>query len=272
MFNQYCLGVDVSHWQAQVEWPQLYAAGVRFAIVKASQGNYRRDPLLHTHVRGAAAAGMLCGVYHWFDPSNSPASQITNLQVHLKGVDFDFCALDVEQYWQDWEEWKRQAVTRRFSGEVISQGSLEMAHKLRAWSAKPVLIYTRASFVTEYAPQMAAWLPDWPLWLAHYPYPGGRESLGWQVLKQNWAPAIPAPLLPARCTDWDFWQFSGDKFVLPGCQSPLDLNFFHGDLPALQGWLGRVPLPELTLEEKIQRLWQAHPDLWKQQEVPLAST
>ena len=133
MFNQYCLGVDVSHWQAQVEWPQLYAAGVRFAVVKATQGNYRRDLLLHTHLHGAAA--------------------------------------------------------------------------------------------------------------------------------------IPAPLLPARCPDWDFWQFSGDKFVLPGCQSPLDLNFFHGDLPALQGWLGRVPLPELTLEEKIQRLWQAHPDLWKQQEV-----
>jgi len=66
--DDFCLGVDVSSWQPKVDWKVLYEGGVRFAIIKLSQGNYSYDRFTREHVRGAMEAGLLVGLYHWHDP------------------------------------------------------------------------------------------------------------------------------------------------------------------------------------------------------------
>lgn len=260
MFETYTLGVDVSHWQPGVDWPLLLENGVDFTWMKTSQGSYGRDPSLVGHYKAARAAGLVCGGYHWFDPNNSPAAQLENLKRSLDEVELAFLAVDVEQYWQDWREWQAGQVQKRIPGEQISERAVALAERLSAWCRKPVLIYTRASFVAEHAPQMAAWLPDWPLWLAHYPYGKGRVTLSWAELKARYRPSIPAPALPAGCTDWTFWQFSGDKFILPGVKTALDLNFFHGSRRSFYDWLEK-PLPPAAVnpEEKLRRLWMGSP-------------
>lgn len=259
MFHQYCLGVDVSSWQTTVEWDTLHNSGVRFAMVKAAQGKYLQDPICPTHLKNARATGMITGVYHWMDPVNKPEDQLTNLSSRLEGLDFDFLALDVEQYWSDWVEWKNGSIKSRFTPKLISDCALACAMLMRDQFQKQVLIYTRASFVKEYAPQMSTWLNDWPLWLAHYPYRSGRINLTWEQLKNEFSPSIPAPAIPEGCSDWKFWQFSGDKFILPGEQTALDLNFYHGSLQDLQTWLGQPVTPrELSLEEKLEVLWNAY--------------
>lgn len=264
MFDRYCLGVDVSSWQATVNWDKLHANGVRFAIIKAAQGSYRQDPICPAHLKGASAAGMLCGVYHWMDPANKAQEQIKNLSHRLKGLEYNFLALDVEQYWADWNEWSQGMISQRYPGKLISDVARACAEGMRATFQKPVLIYTRASFVKDYAPEMASWLPEWPLWLAYYPYQSGRVRLTWEQLKHEYAPSLTGPAIPAACKDWRFWQFSGDKFILPGEQSALDLNFYNGSLQDLQSWLGQPITPrELTTEEKLEALWQAHPEIWQ---------
>jgi lysozyme len=267
MFDTYCLGVDVSSWQATVNWEKLQAAGVRFAIVKAAQGSYRQDPLCPTHLKAAQNAGMLCGVYHWMDPTCQVDVQISNLAFRLKELNYAFLALDVEQYWSDWGEWQKGMITKRHSGKLISDRAHACAEQMRSEFQKPVLIYTRTSFVKDYAPEMAEWLKDWPLWLAHYPYRPGKVHLTWEQLKRDYVPSIPGPSLPVSCKDWCFWQFSGDKFILPGEQSALDLNFYQGSLQDLQSWLGQpVTAKELNSEEKLAALWQAHPECWQEVE------
>lgn len=267
MFDQYCLGVDLSHWQAALQWDPLVRAGVRFAIIKASQGSYGRDLSCGAHLRNAGQAGMICGIYHWFDPACSAQSQLTNLKAAVEGREFAFLALDVEQYWQNWEMSKRALKENHFSAALISRRSLEMAQLVRETWQKPVLIYTRASFVHDYALDMQTWLRHWPLWVAHYPYPSGRVSLSWETLKTHYSPTIRNPLIPPGGKNWHFWQFSGDKFVLPGINAPLDLNFFHGSLQDLQVWCGLPASSKAwTLEEKMSLLWQAHPQLWQNKE------
>ena len=115
MFDEYCLGVDVSHWQAAVDWTRLAQAGVQFAIVKVSQSSYGRDPCRTAHLKNAAAAGLICGVYHWFDPGVDPQAQLKNLEYALAGLDFQFMALDVEQYWREWELSLRAEKSNHFS-------------------------------------------------------------------------------------------------------------------------------------------------------------
>lgn len=265
MFDQYCLGVDVSSWQSTLDWEKLHANGVRFAIIKAAQGSYRQDPLCPAHLKAAQAAGMLCGVYHWMDPGCAVADQISNLAHRLKGLEYSFLALDVEQYWSDWGEWQQGMISKRYPGKLISQCARACAEAMQSEFHKPVLIYTRASFVKDYAPQMQDWLPGWPLWLAHYPYRPGKLHLSWEQLKRDYVPSIPAPAIPKGCQDWHFWQFSGDKFILPGEQSALDLNFFHGSLQDLQRWLGQPETArELSSQEKLDALWQVHPEIWEE--------
>ncbi len=206
MFDRYCLGVDVSVWQSTINWETLYGNGVRFAIIKAAQGSYKRDKLCPVHLKKAKAAGVICGVYHWMDPANDPEKQVENLKAGLEEQDFSFLALDVEQYWSDWKEWEEGMISKRYSGKVISDQALACATLMRATFQRPVLIYTRASFVKDFAPEMSAWLPDWELWLAHYPYRSGRVRLTWEQLRLNYAPTLPSPSIPKGSQDWRFWQ------------------------------------------------------------------
>ena len=53
-----CHGIDVSRYDERVDWSVLAAGGVSFAIAKATQGDYNRDPLLERHLTGAANAGL----------------------------------------------------------------------------------------------------------------------------------------------------------------------------------------------------------------------
>ena len=61
------LGVDVSHWQGEIDWPEVNAAGIDFAMVKASEGVHEVDPMFHANVKGAHAAGLCVGAYHFAD-------------------------------------------------------------------------------------------------------------------------------------------------------------------------------------------------------------
>jgi len=267
MFDTYCLGVDVSYYQTVIDWQLLWEGGVRFAIMRSSVGNYLKDRLFQTHLLGAQKQGMICGAYHYFELNCDVESQIATLKAALGESAVSFLALDVEQYWKSWATDLRGRKENHFSPQFISLRSREMAEKMRAFWQKPVLIYSRASFVNDYAAPMSDWLPEWPLWMAHYPYSNRKEQLTWAELKKEFAPVIRAPWLPKNCRDWKIWQFSGDKFCLPGVNnSPLDLNFFNGTLQDLQSWLSLPQTPrEPTLEEKIALLWQAHPTLWQEE-------
>lgn len=58
-------GIDCSHWQGQVDWAKVAAAGIRFAWIKASQGTNRIDPQFKAYREGAAANGIRWGAYHF---------------------------------------------------------------------------------------------------------------------------------------------------------------------------------------------------------------
>ncbi len=257
------LGVDVSRWQRTVDWKTLRAAGVSFAIIKASQGVAISDALLQAHFEGARQAGMVTGVFHWVDPTLPPTAQVEHFLKTCQGLDFDFAALDVEQHWQSWQEWARNQIVQRVAPERISSAAHEAAVALRAATDKQVVIYTRPSFVQEYALPMQAWLSEWPVWLAYYPYPTGRVWATWEKLVSHHLPRIPGPKLAPGCSTWQFWQFSGDKFVLPGAVSPLDLNFFNGSEADLRAWIHQREKAQVEISDsdKLTRLWQAHPEL-----------
>src|SRR3954462_6425383 len=63
------LGVDGPHWQGQIGWLQVGAAGYDFAFAKATEGTTYTDPTYGTNRSGAGAAGMKFGAYHFARPA-----------------------------------------------------------------------------------------------------------------------------------------------------------------------------------------------------------
>ncbi|TIW16993.1 MAG: muramidase, partial [Mesorhizobium sp.] len=59
-------GVDVSRWQGNINWQKLRAQGANFAYIKATDGGDHLDPMFMKNWRGADAAGLKRGAYHFF--------------------------------------------------------------------------------------------------------------------------------------------------------------------------------------------------------------
>lgn len=233
-------GIDVSRYDPAVDWQMLAAGGISFAIVKASQGDYRYDPMAGTHLRGAAEAGLVTGIYHWCDPLRDDEAQVTFLLNSPVEKAYQFVCLDVEQYWADWADWPKPRKGKKKKGNLsanrISQNAYRMASLLRenVPEGMPVVIYTRTSFISEHARPMLGWLGGFPLWLAQYPTLRGVDpNLAWADLE-----TLPGtgfhPTLPSGCADWTFWQWSGGRFRLPGISSLPDLNVFRGSRTDLE--------------------------------------
>ena len=71
-------GVDVSHHQGDIHWAALKSPRVRFAYIKATEGATFQDSAFATNWRGAAAAGIVPGAYHYFTLCRSGADQAAN--------------------------------------------------------------------------------------------------------------------------------------------------------------------------------------------------
>ena len=67
-------GIDVSYWQGTINWSAVAGDGVRFAIVRISDGSYR-DTQFAANWNGARAAGLIRGAYQFFEPGQDPIAQ-----------------------------------------------------------------------------------------------------------------------------------------------------------------------------------------------------
>lgn len=131
--------------------------------------------------------------------------------------------------------------------------------------------YARRSTYTGgwFLPIVSPW-PGGSYWWGRYPYafyPKDRTEITWTQLHQMIANANYSPDPNRQCPGIvELWQFTADRLILPGFGGrACDMNIFIGTPEQLRVWSGceglPLPPPEPTFEEKIQRLWDAHPEL-----------
>jgi lysozyme len=200
-------GLDVSHFQDTVDWPQVVQAGYSFAFIKATEGITYVDPMFAENWGGAKAAGLLRGAYHFFEPNDDPQQQAENFlnAVSLEPGDLP-PVLDVEY--------------SSPSGQVSTSTIIE---RITAWlqtveqatGCTPIL-YTDPSYWNSLATEQFS---GYPLWVADY--------------------GVASPTLPTGWTSWAFWQFS-QTGEIPGIATAVDLNLFQGSLQDLQRLLSPV--------------------------------
>ena len=188
-------GIDVSHYQEEIDWDTVATQDIRFAFVKASEGETMKDNFFETNWTAIQEAGLLRGAYHFFIPSLDAETQAQNFISAVVLEDGDLPpVLDLE-------------VTTDQSTSDILAGARVWMDKVEAhYGVKPIL-YTGLNF---YLQHLEGEFEDHPIWIARY----SRST-------------------PKLDQDWQFWQYS-NRGGLEGIDGYVDLNVFHGSFGALQ--------------------------------------
>lgn len=194
-------GLDVSHYQGNVDFKQVRASGVEFVFAKCTEGG--ADDKYAQNKAGAKSAGLLFGGYHFFHPSKDSRAQAdTFLRTAKLGAGDLPPVLD----------WESTDNVPSSSDRARGQIWLDIVEKS---CGKAPIIYGSPYFLQALGldPSFA----KYPLWVAQY--------------------GASAPLVPSPWKTWAFWQFS-DKGNVPGIPGTHeDLDVFNGPLDALKKYV-----------------------------------
>jgi lysozyme len=200
-------GIDVSRWQAEIDWRLAQTSGVSFAFIKATEGGDHADPGFADHWQRAAVAGVPRGAYHFFyfcTPAEVQARWFIANVPREKGALPP--VLDVE-----WNGESRNCPGRPDALTVRAEVMTFLEIVGRHYGQRPIL-YTTVDF----------W-QDNQMWLIQGAQP--------------WLRAVtrhPSEAYPGA--EWTFWQYSGSGLV-PGIAGEVDLNAFAGSREAWAAWL-----------------------------------
>jgi GH25 family lysozyme M1 (1,4-beta-N-acetylmuramidase) len=187
--------IDVSQAQGVIDWPRVKAAGVKTAILRASQGLTQVDTRFVTNANAALAAGLEIGVYHALIASSDGAKQAVHFLKTIEAFREDLAlplVIDVE-------------LQNGQSPKQIADTLFAMAEDAESATGQLPMLYTSSGFFNgQVGGQHDEYFADLPLWIAH------------------WTKAAK-PLLPRCWHDYAYWQYS-DKGKIDGIQGNVDLS------------------------------------------------
>jgi lysozyme len=229
-------GIDVSHYQGDIDWNIVARQKIVFVYIKATQGDQYFDPYFSKNWTGAAQTGTFSskihrGAYHFMTANDSPEKQAQNFLSTvglLRGWDLPPC-VDVE-----WD------LTRQNGSVVLDQkgrpidawanfSSDEIVRRISSWlklveaaTGRRPIIYTNAEWWSERIGRNKS-LTNYPLWVADYTSKSlGRES-----------PTVPPEF------SWSLWQLTDQGVLrLGGIQKPVDTTIYNGSVDKLMKQFG----------------------------------
>jgi lysozyme len=230
-------GIDVSHYEEDIEWEKVARQGIRFVYIKATQGEKYYDP---TFKRNWAAVGMIeakddpslhRGAYHFMTAKDPPDLQAQNFLRTVEKLEVDDLPPCLDLEW-DWLIENRDYVRDR-KGQKIDNWSRfsqeEIIKRVTTWlrivenaTGKKPIIYTTSSWWSNRIGSNSS-LSRYSFWIADYT----SKSLGQED-----------PNVPERLS-WSFWQLT-DQGILSrgGIKKKVDTTVFRGDVAALNKSFG----------------------------------
>ncbi len=201
-------GVDVSHYQGEIEWELFREQGISFAFIKATEGSSFVDERYETNWENARAAGLYVGAYHFFSfdsPASAQAEHFIATVGDLSGTLPP--TVDIEYYGD-------KSKNPPEKEQVVSQLQELLSALEEEYGVKPI-IYTTYTVYNKY---IRDGFEDYPLWIRNVYYPPG--DIGRQ---------------------WTFWQYSdtGTLRGTSGEEKYVDLNVFYEEQKELE----KLPVP-----------------------------
>lgn len=189
-------GIDVSHWEGDIDFRRVKESGIRFVYIKSSEGDSYIDPDFERNYREARKNRLKIGFYHYVTARTEDearrearhfASVIRGKRYHGRPV------MDFESFGS-------------LSRERINEISLAFLQELREASGRPPAIYSDASNA---ANTFDARLTVYPLWIAEY--------------------GTSHPDMQNPWRRWSGWQYA-DRGRVRGIHGTVDRDYFTEEM------------------------------------------
>ena len=188
-------GVDVSHYQGDIDWEVLAKEPIYFAMIKATEGSSYQDETFRYNYEQAQKTDLYIGAYHFFSFDSSGKEQAENY-IHTVPVIENSLPpiIDFEFYGDKKQNPPNKEVVRKELNELITQLE-EVYHK------RPIIYATEST----YEIYLKGDYEDYPLWI---------RSL----------------LFEPKEINWTLWQYAnwGRLKGYSGGEVRIDLNVFNG--------------------------------------------
>lgn len=194
-------GVDVSSHQhpdgAPIDWSVVAKWGVDYAYIKATEGDSYVNPYFGEDWRGAGAAGLLRGAYHFAHPRLPLWTATYDAQAFLLTTGPFTGPADLPPV-LDLED------TGGLSGADLVAWADAWMDEITRQTGRWPMIYSASWYLDGFVGGAAA-LGDHPIWIAEYSDLGYPERI------------------PSGWSRWTMWQFTPSAQI-PGISGPVDLN------------------------------------------------
>lgn len=202
-------GVDVSKWQADIDWEGVKADGIDFAIIRIgystiSSGTLSEDPYFEQNLKEAKAAGVAVGVYYFSQATTlAEAKAEANYTLELLGDTTLTCPVVFD--WETASGYRNENVSGS-KATSICQTFCDIVEAAGYTS----MIYANYTDLTTWldADTLAA---SYKIWIARY------NTTTWTAKETS---------------DWDYswiysyWQYSSSGQV-DGISGNADVNFYY---------------------------------------------
>ena len=189
-------GIDISHWQANLD---IASTGAQFVICKATQGTTFVDPSCDRHYQIAKRLGLKLGVYHYAS-GGDPVAEADFFVRNIKGYIGEAILI------LDWEK------TQNGRYHEHASWCLKFLNRVKELTGVKPLVYMSASVIkaADWSKVVAG---DYGLWVAGWP--DNRDS--WDIPDFRWD-VKPWPF-------YALWQYTSSG-------GRLDRDVFMGDTVA----------------------------------------
>lgn len=194
------LGVDVSSFQGNIDWEQVRAAGVTFAMIRVGgrgygqEGTLYEDSLAQANYAGAKAAGLQVGAYFF--------SQAVSVEEAEEEAAY---LLELIRDWElelpvvfDWEYLNEEARTANVDKRTLTDCTLAFCQKIQQSGCEPMIYFNPNQMANHIYMEE---LTQYRSWLALYT---DRMDFPHRV---------------------DLWQYTNAGSV-PGIEGPVDINLY----------------------------------------------
>lgn len=197
-------GIDVSHWDNDIDWKQVADSGVKFAFLKTTgakrDGTTVVDAKFEQNRDNATANGINLGYYHFFRPDADMKEQIELFAKTIGKPDNKLpIVMDVEE-----DETKPMWKTAPDGHEYTSAERVKIINefcdglKKMLGADTRIALYLNPRFARENLGENNSSLGKYELWLA------------------NWR--VPEMVIPAPWKKAQFWQYAGDTGKVAGIE------------------------------------------------------
>jgi len=207
-------GIDVSHWQREIDWKLVKKSGVHFAFFKATEFPPGKtelyiDPELYRNAAGTSENNIQSAPYHFYRTHIPPLTQAFAFLDTIKDLPFTLRpVLDLELAGKH--------------GAPLCSDVLQFLEAVQDQIGVSPIIYTSGGF--------------WRSYMIYGKFENVLPFSGYHLWLAQWGFTMPKPLYPFSMPD--FWQFSQTGRI-PGVITHVDLNYFMGgdmSLIYLQCW------------------------------------